>query len=202
MYNAGSTVNLVNTTFSGNNSNVDGGAICNCTANSIVHLYNMTIANNQADADLSGTGAGGGIASYGAGAATDFANSIIALNYETALVSTAYQSTYGDCLGTITSGGYSILNAINPAACTVSGSIIQANPLLGPLGFNGGPTMTQTLLAGSPAINAGNPAGCMDNTGATLVVDQRGRARPTGLRCDIGAVEYAPYSLYFPFLSR
>ena len=36
------------------------------------------------------------------------------------------------------------------------------NPLLGPLADNGGPTQTHALLPGSPAIDAGNPAGCTD----------------------------------------
>ena len=31
------------------------------------------------------------------------------------------------------------------------------NPLLGPLANNGGPTMTHALLAGSPAIDRGDP---------------------------------------------
>jgi hypothetical protein len=39
--------------------------------------------------------------------------------------------------------------------------------------------MTQALLSGSPAIDNGNPAGCVDNTGALLTVDQRGNT-PAG----------------------
>jgi hypothetical protein len=46
------------------------------------------------------------------------------------------------------------------------------------------------LLAGSPAIDAGDPAGCTDNFGKVLSADQRGTARPQGPRCDIGAYEY------------
>lgn len=55
-------------------------------------------------------------------------------------------------------------------------------PLLGPLRDNGGPTDTRALLAGSPALDGGVQAGC-------LAADQRGVARPQGLRCDIGAFE-------------
>ena len=47
--------------------------------------------------------------------------------------------------------------------------------------------MTHLPLAGSPLVDAGDPAGC------ALAVDQRGVARPIncggGPRCDIGAVE-------------
>ena len=57
---------------------------------------------------------------------------------------------------------------------------INSDPKLGPLAHNGGPTQTMALLPGSPAIDA---AACR------LPVDQRGVARPQGLRCDIGAYE-------------
>jgi hypothetical protein len=57
-------------------------------------------------------------------------------------------------------------------------------PLLQPLSDNGGPTPTQALPCGSPAINQGT------NT-LNLQFDQRGRgfARKTGRKVDIGAVE-------------
>src|SRR5262249_52876940 len=61
---------------------------------------------------------------------------------------------------------------------------------LGPLDDNGGSTPTQPLLLGSPAINAGNPASCVDSFGAVLTLDQRGYPRQG--RCDIGAVEAQP----------
>jgi hypothetical protein len=61
-------------------------------------------------------------------------------------------------------------------ACTTGA--IAADPLLGELSDNGGPTMTIALLAGSPAIDAGE--GC-------LATDQRGLPR-TG-SCDLGAFE-------------
>jgi hypothetical protein len=41
-----------------------------------------------------------------------------------------------------------------------SGDKVGVNPLLGPLANNGGPTATAALLAGSPAIEAGNNATC------------------------------------------
>jgi hypothetical protein len=79
--------------------------------------------------------------------------------------------------------------------CTVLGAAILADPKLGPLENNGGPTQTHALLAGSPAIDGGNPGGCRDNLGALLTTDQRGFPRPVDgnndsvVRCDIGAYE-------------
>ena len=54
--------------------------------------------------------------------------------------------------------------------------------LIGPLAEIGGPTLTHALLAGSPAINAGDDSACP-------ATDQRGVARPQGPQCDIGSVE-------------
>jgi hypothetical protein len=69
---------------------------------------------------------------------------------------------------------------------------VDTDPLLGPLQNNGGPTQTQALLSGSPAIDAGNPSGCTDGNGHLLKTDQRGMPRhdPEDTRgCDIGAYE-------------
>ena len=68
----------------------------------------------------------------------------------------------------------------------------NADPMLGPLQNNGGPTETVPVLTGSPAIDAGNPNGCTDSNGRLLKTDQRGRPRPdredkTG--CDMGSYE-------------
>jgi len=63
-----------------------------------------------------------------------------------------------------------------------------AQPLLGPLANNGGPTLTHALQTGSPAIDAGDLAACQ-------AVDQRRFVRPadgdgdTIEECDIGAFE-------------
>ncbi len=70
------------------------------------------------------------------------------------------------------------------------------DPRLGPLAANGGMTLTQTPLPGSPAINAGDPsaiAGAADFPAN----DQRGTpfTRVYGGRIDIGAVESQPNPL-------
>ena len=76
------------------------------------------------------------------------------------------------------------------------GPVTVADPLLGPLANNGGPTQTHALVVGSPAIDRGNPNGCLDSTGAPLQTDQRGLPRAFDgngdgrAACDIGAFEY------------
>ena len=69
------------------------------------------------------------------------------------------------------------------------GDIVTATPLLGSLASNGGTTQTIALLAGSPAIGAGDPAVCAAApVGGT---DQRGVYRQAGV-CSIGAFEAQP----------
>lgn len=68
--------------------------------------------------------------------------------------------------------------------------LLDIDPLIGPLSWNGGDTMTHALLPGSPAIDAGDPDGCVDAGGNALASDQRGAERVG--QCDIGACEHAP----------
>ena len=80
------------------------------------------------------------------------------------------------------------LNLTFPATTTCPG--IVADPGLGPLWANGGPTPTMAIAPPSPAINRIPPlasAGCTPT-------DQRGipRPQPAGGLCDIGAYEYKP----------
>ena len=64
------------------------------------------------------------------------------------------------------------------------------DPLLGPLADNGGPTETHALLAGSPAIDAGNPGIAFN----PAQFDQRGDpfVRVVNDRIDFGAYESVP----------
>ncbi len=109
-----------------------------------------------------------------------------------------------DCVGTVTSQGHNLVGTVGTlatgaTACTgvtdgVNGDQVGTagspiDPGLTPLADHGGPSLTHGLLAGSPAINAGDPAGCTDSTGAPLTTDQRGFPRPVGPACDIGAFE-------------
>lgn len=86
------------------------------------------------------------------------------------------------CFGALTSLGY---NLSEDDSCGFNGTGDQDNtePLIEELGDNGGFTLTHMLRPGSPAIDAGPPAGCPER-------DQRGEPRPFGSACDKGAVEF------------
>ena len=98
--------------------------------------------------------------------------------------------------GTVTSLGYNLSNDNGGGFLTATGDQINTDPILGPLKYNGGPTMTHAPLSNSPAVDRGKDIG---GTGQ----DQRGSVRPVtydgsivppagGDRSDIGAVELPP----------
>jgi plastocyanin len=178
----GGTLTITNSTISGNSSYYDAGGIDN---RGVAFLYNVTITNNTADYDQNLIGNGGGVYVSGAGILIA-RNSIIAGNTD------GSNPTYAnpDCSGPLSSEGFNLIQ--NITGCTITGdttgNITNLDPALGLLQDNGGSTFTHALLAGSPAINAGNPAGCADENGVLLATDQRGYVR-NGV-CDMGAYEY------------
>jgi hypothetical protein len=90
-------------------------------------------------------------------------------------------TNFGGFDGVIRSQGN---NLSSDGTCNLTEPTDKQNttPRLGPLQNNGGATDTRALLAGSAALDGGVTTGCP-------TVDQRGVARPQGLRCDIGAFE-------------
>ncbi len=181
------TTTLVNVTVSGNSAGGLGGGVI---SSGVTNLDNVTISNNT-----SGTGGvfgqGGGLF-INAGTVTA-RNTLIGDNVD--LIS----SFTPDCYGTLTSAGHNLIEDL--LGCTITGdttgNLTGMDPMLGALANNGGGTFTQPLLTGSPAIDGGDPGGCLDDAGATLTTDQRGFVRPVdslgvpGSLCDIGAYEYA-----------
>jgi Ca2+-binding RTX toxin-like protein len=92
--------------------------------------------------------------------------------------------TSGDCGGTtFTSAGHNLKDG-DATTCflTPQASDVFADPQLGPLQNNGGPTKTHAIPTTSPAKDAG---------AACSTIDQRGVGRPQGPACDIGAYEFA-----------
>jgi hypothetical protein len=149
-----------------------GGGIYN-NGGSILVTHG-TIAANSAVAGVgnpSGIGLGGGIFSTN--------NSVILRN---SIV--AYSKAGTNCVGNITDGGSNISSDSSRSVAS-AGSLTNTDPVLGPLSDYGGPTLTMPLLAGSPAIDSANGMSCPPT-------DQRGRPRPFGPQCDIGAFESSP----------
>ena len=189
-HNAG-ILTVTNSTVSGNRANGDGGGIYNAVHSDTPNFFNSTITNNLANADSTGNESGGGVFNVGP-ATINFQNSIIAGNLRTF----GGVNVASDCDGTINSNGFNLIGTAT--LCTVTdGGVTVADPLLGPLQDNGGPTQTHALLPGSPAIDAGNPNGCRDNLGTPLTTDQRGFPRPADgnndnvAACDMGAFEHS-----------
>ncbi len=196
------SASIVNSTISGNLNNytyAGGGIFYVGVADQILTLRNVTITGNQAD------NSGGGIYMDNTdGGQILMANSILAGN------SAADGS---DCYGPITSQGNNIIG--ETTGCTISSTVsdqLNVDPDIAPLRYNGGPTYTHRLYAGSPAIDGGNPDGCLDQLGNPLTTDQRGFLRPLdgngdGISvCDVGSYEYDPFliilSSFLPMVNR
>jgi len=84
----------------------------------------------------------------------------------------------------ISDGGHNLSATATPVFTELS-SRTNLELKLGPVGDYFGPTATIPLLAGSPAIDAGDDA-------LAPATDQRGRPRPYGTASDIGAFESSP----------
>ncbi|WP_395682940.1 choice-of-anchor Q domain-containing protein [Dokdonella sp.] len=174
---------IVNGTLTLNAADTDGGGIYN---NYKAYLYSTSIIDNDADHDRDENGGiGGGVrAEPSGGAQFVIVNTLLARN-------TLFDSPiYDDCSGTLEAFSWNLL--AEASGCTLNGPWGFVSPTtIGPLQDNGGPTMTQALLAGSEAIDP--PSGsssCVDDEGEDMPTDQRGAARVAGPRCDIGAFEF------------
>ena len=192
LHNVG-TIHATDATITGNTARQTGGGIQNeyssPTLTGTVKLNGVTIAGNSASTQHEGVPAGAGVASKKQ-ATLRIANSIIAGNRATG-------NQAPDCRGSLQSVGYNLIQSTDGCKIkgTLTGNVTGKDPKLGPLADNGGPTQTMALLAGSPAIDAGNPAKPGSGNGACEATDQRGR--PRGVNgagkavCDIGAFEYS-----------
>ena|SRR5579859_2317540 len=168
---------IVNSTFYQNRARggAIGGAI-NADSSATVAVTNTTFLSNSAD--LPGSG---GTFARAAGASVVLHNVLLA------------SSAGNDCTRTLTLVGANLEFPDN--SCGVAS--VTGNPLALPPANNGGPTLTSALLPLSPAINAGDNAGCPST-------DQRGAHRPVGPRCDIGAYEFGAQLpvLWLPLIRR
>ncbi|MBZ0111896.1 MAG: hypothetical protein K8J08_05515 [Thermoanaerobaculia bacterium] len=186
---------IINSTLTGNSSRTEpGGAIwVDDQLTATVRLENVTIARNS-----STTGADG-VHQPGPQGTVVLRNTLLADNGT-------------DCFaapGSWISEGFNLVGNENgcPGVFIINDLVGTAasplDPLLGPVGNNGGPTDTLALLAGSPAIDAADIGGCkyrdlVNGVDLDLLIDQRNETRPfdgdnngTDV-CDIGAFELHP----------
>jgi hypothetical protein len=137
------------------------------STNASLRVTNCTIAFNSASAGLGGSGTMLGAL---AGNAAMLVNTILAHNAPS------------NVSATISDAGHN-LSSDSSGAFTGPGSLNNADPGVGPLADNTGPTLTIALLPGSPAIDSADVA-------SAPLTDQRGGPRPAGNVPDIGAYEY------------
>src|SRR5215467_1034232 len=206
IFNGGNSLIVTNSTISGNstgnggNGAVDGGSGGSgggiFSGGNSLTVTNGTISGNSTgnggsgNSTLGGSGGSGGVGGgiYANGAAPSIRASIIALN----------SAPVGpDIDGTVTSQSHNLVgkgdgstgftNGVNNDQV---GSIASPlDPKLGPLANNGGLTLTHVLLAGSPAIDAGDDS--VLGGPLFLTTDQRGAGFPRKYctHVDIGAFE-------------
>ena len=170
----GGTVNVGASTISGNTCGGNGGGIFNQSGT--VNLTDSTISGNTCGEN------GGGIANGGT------------VNVGASIVAGNTGGIAPNCAGSpLTSVGYNLTNDTAGTQCgfTNATDVVNADPLLGTLGINGGPTQTQLPGTGSPAIGVIPPGTTLNTVSVCPRVDQRGVASAAGAKCTIGAVEVA-----------
>jgi hypothetical protein len=179
------TLNLAQSTISGNSALGGGGLVQKYGSGGSASISNSTIAVNTA------TYVGGGIFSYTSGPISGSSSPPAPITLVSSIVAknTGYKGAADDIY--LPSGPYSLTiagtNDLVMAATpniTLPGGTLSADPMLGPLANNGGPTLTMGLLAGSPALGAGSNPNEYTN-------DQRGPGFPRVVNgsVDIGAFQ-------------
>ncbi|MDQ7027591.1 MAG: choice-of-anchor Q domain-containing protein [Anaerolineae bacterium] len=180
------TILVENSTISYNKASNPGGGILNNGGNMVLNF--VTLFGNRGSSQ-SASEFGGGF--YNANGTMTIGNTIITGNvvgsYNTVVNCTA-------SLGTTTlSTGY---NVFGDGGCPITGETSTnivlpdtTSVLLDTQGNYGGGNETISLLLGSPAIDAANPAACPST-------DQRGVTRPAA--CDVGAFERVSDSTLYP----
>jgi len=180
------TLTVENSTFSGNNGITSGASISNETISGSAAI--STVRNSTFSGFIDpNSGAGGAIFNGGGNTATLTIGSTI-------LKAGSQGANIVNSGGTITSVGYNLSSNDASAFLNATGDQNSTDPNLGPLQDNGGPTFTQALLPGSPAIDKGkNFSGSTTDqrdTGFARTVDNPSIANATGGDgTDIGAFE-------------
>jgi len=205
IYNAG-RLSVTNSTLSGNSTNggsSTGGGVYNV---GVLSITNSTLSGNSANANANGgSSTGGGIENAGTLSVTSSTLSGNSASGDGVLpggspgggiynvgtlsvIMNIFANPVGGNLVTLTEPGIAVVSlghnlfSDSPGVALDPTDLINTDPRLGPLADNGGPTFTQALLPGSPAIDAGVAV-------PGVTTDQRGVPRPQDRAPDIGAFE-------------
>ena len=141
--NGGGTDVIFRSTVSNNAATVAGGGLY---GNAFFNVHQSTVAFNSASA----FGAGGIQNSSPTFGLVDVWSSIVAKNEPAA---SAGADVAADDMKTFALSADNSL--VMRTEASILGSVITADPLLGPLADNGGPTRTHALMPGSPALQTG-----------------------------------------------
>jgi CSLREA domain-containing protein len=197
---------IFHSTISGNQGIQSGGGL---ESYGLLYFINSTISNNSAPFY-------GGIGNEGSGDLT-LLNVTIASNISTNsnaanLINNAsltimnsviaYPGNLPTAVNCFNGGSWTMDggNLYSDGSCIAgSGVISNVDPKLSPLAWLGGPTMTRGLLKGSPAHDVGVNF-CLDLTGGTVTIDQRGQNRDS--KCDLGAFEGVGYQIFLPIIKH
>jgi len=182
---------ITSSTITGNSAGANGGGIL--ASSGTTTITSSTITGNTANADNIGSYSGGGIevsVAFIGSTSLTLSHTLVAENglgnpgNTDDDISGAVETASDFNLIGVDTGLTGITNGTNSNQIGTSASPI--NPLLGPLADNGGPTQTHALLAGSQAIDAGDPGFATPPN-----FDQRGApfVRASGT-IDIGAYEW------------
>jgi Periplasmic copper-binding protein (NosD) len=171
------TLTVANSTLSGNTAITLGGGIKISSGSATI--TNNTFVNNNAQY--------GGAIEANSNSVSTLTNNLFLGNFVSEFGGAVY-----DLNGKINADrnlywNNSDTSGTNCYQCASDANAVTADPLLGSLANNGGPTQTYLPGVGSEAVDVGDDARCAASPVGN--VDQRGLVRPVGTHCDIGAVE-------------
>ncbi|MBX7106307.1 MAG: hypothetical protein K1X57_19675, partial [Gemmataceae bacterium] len=216
-FNLYGSVSATNTTFTANTALGGGGNQGGSAYGGAIFNLNGTVTLNFVTASLNTVTAGGGGAQAGgvlynlaygntptggtANASATITNSILANSVGAAIDlvnNTDRTKTISAVPGTATVtliGANIIRTSVSegPAGGISGPAPLTADPNLGALASNGGPTQTMALPANSPAAGVGMAV-------SGISTDQRGYTSPTYMRLDLGAYQHDAGKLETPSL--
>ncbi|MCB0912413.1 MAG: right-handed parallel beta-helix repeat-containing protein, partial [Propionibacteriaceae bacterium] len=193
-----SSVKVIGTTVSKNRATEYGGGV-QVAESALVTLRNSTVSANRAGIAGGGIQAGTAVAPIVPvdGLALDFTtvrrnrapqggnlgarSGTVSIRTSVLVAAKGPGCTFGPA-AVLASGGYTFTD---DAACAGDPTdvVSGANPHLGPLKNNGGPTRTHLPAGNSPLVGLVPLGAC------TVTTDQRGEPRPRGTGCEPGSVE-------------